>query len=344
VSPRVKTKSNGHPQSSLEEFRSADGAGFQLPTPDTAWWHYILAPSFGEPHEQLNLEERRALSRATGPAGGFLVPQDFYAQVTAAARAASVIPGITTEIVTDGGRTLPLPSAPAHGAGGWLAENAAAPASSDETFAQTELGAYKSHTRVIVSEELAQAAGVPFDEYLAGEFGARLAQTQELAFATGSGSGMPQGFVPNVPAVTAGAGSTTAFTLADIKAVYLALPAAYRPAASWVLHPDAFGSLATLTDSAGGLVLPGLQPDRPVLMGRPVFVSAAMPAPAASARSLAFGDFRVGYAVRRVRGIGVTRLVELFSDQGQLAYRAVERVDGRVVIADAIRVLQHSAS
>jgi HK97 family phage major capsid protein len=341
----VKTRNgNGRTRSSLEEFRGV-AAGLQAPTPETAWWRYALASLFSEPEAELNHEERRALSRATGPAGNFLVPQDFYNQIIAAARPRNVIAALARTIITETGANVPLPTAPAHGAGGWVAENAAGSGSSDETFAQTELGAYTSRTNVVASEELAQDAGVPFDEYLAGEFGERLAQTQEAAFATGSGSGMPQGFVPNVPAVTASAGSSTGFTLADIKAVYMALPAAYRPMASWVMHPDTFGGLATLTDSAGSLVLPSLQLDPPTLLGRPVFVSAAMPAPAASAKSLAFGDFQSGYAVRRVRGIGVTRLVELYSDQGSLSYRASERVDGRVLLGgDPIRVLQHSAT
>ncbi len=345
MSPRVKARTDDTPQSSLGEFRSRSAGDNTVgpPTTEYAWWKYMLIPALGDPYHDLNLEEQRALSKATGAAGGFLAPPDTYEEIIAAARAQRVIAALAREIVTDTGGTLPLPTAPAHGAGGWVAENAAG-TPSDETFAQVELGAFKSQAKVIASEELAQDAGVPFDDYLTGELGTRLATVQEAAFATGSGTGQPQGFVPNVPTVTAATGSATAFRLADLSAAYRALPPAYRPAATWVFHPDTFGSLAALTDSAGGLVLPSLQQDPPVLFGRPVFVSADMPAPAASAKSGAFGDFRTGYAIRRVRGVGITRLVELHSDNGQLAYRALERVDGRVVIPDAIRTLQHSAT
>ncbi len=344
MSPRVKARTDDTPQSSLEEFRTANGNTVGPPTPGYAWWKYMLIPALGDPYHDLNLEEQRALSKATGAAGGFLAPADTYEEIVGAARAQRVIATLAREFITDKGGSLPLPSATAHGAGGWLAENASGAASSDETFAQTELGAFKSHTKVIASEELAQDAGIEFDEYLASELGARLATVQDAAFATGSGSGQPQGFVPNVPAVIAATGSATAFRLADLSAAYRALPPAYRPAATWLFHPDTFGALAALTDSAGALVLPSLQLDPPVLFGRPVFVSADMPAPAPSAKSGAFGDFRTGYAVRRVRGIGVLRLVELHSDNGQVGFRGIERVDGRVVIGDAIRVLQHSAT
>ncbi len=228
------------PQSSLEEFRSANGSTAGSPTAERAWWRYMTVPVLGNAHDELNHEEQRALSRATGPAGGYLAPQDAYEEIVAAARPQRVIGALAREIVTDTGRTLPLPTAPAHGTGGWLAENAAG-TPSDETFGQVELGAFKSHTKIVASEELAQDAGAPLDEYLTGEFAVRLATVQEAGFVNGSGSGMPQGFVANVPTVMAAAGNTTTFNLAAIRSVYVAVPTAYRLLATWVMHPDLFG-------------------------------------------------------------------------------------------------------
>ena len=91
-------------------------------------------------------------------------------------------------------------------------------------------------------------------------------------------------------------------------------------------------------------MFPTLQNDPPTLMGRPVLLHPDMPTPAASARSAAFGDFKSGYAVRRVREISVKRLNELASDNGQLIFRAYHRVDGRPVLIDAMRLLVHSAT
>ena len=111
-----------------------------------------------------------------------------------------------------------------------------------------------------------------------------------------------------------------------------------------MFHPSAFSSLASLTDSSGGLVLPSLQSEAPSLFGRPVEVDANFPAPAATARSAVFADFQAAYTIRRVSGVSVQRLEELHSDNAQLGFRARERVDGRVVLADAARVLAHSAT
>jgi HK97 family phage major capsid protein len=70
----------------------------------------------------------------------------------------------------------------------------------------------------------------------------------------------------------------------------------------WPMIVDA-RSPADLTNTAGALVLPALHNENPTLYSRPVLVSPELPAAAANARSVVVGDFSVGYAVRRVRGL-----------------------------------------
>ena len=132
--------------------------------------------------------------------------------------------------------------------------------------------------------------------------------------------------------------------MADVNAVWAALPDAYKLNASWTMSPSAFRSLAVLIDTAGGLVLPTLHAAEPTLFSRPVYQSADLPAVAANARSVVVGDFSLGYMVRRVRGIAIQRQEELFSNNGQIGLRAFERLDGRVVLADALRLLVNSAT
>jgi HK97 family phage major capsid protein len=134
------------------------------------------------------------------------------------------------------------------------------------------------------------------------------------------------------------------YKLVDLLAVFKSLPAPYRSRATWLLSADDFGSLAALQDTAGSLVLPALQSAEPSLLGRPVEVDAYLPAPAANAKSIVFGDIKQAYTIRRVAGVSVQRLEELHSDNGQLGYRARERVDGRVTLGDAARALAHSAT
>jgi HK97 family phage major capsid protein len=75
-----------------------------------------------------------------------------------------------------------------------------------------------------------------------------------------------------------------------------------------------------------------------------VYLNADLAAPGVSAKSLVFGDLRLGYCVRRVRGVGLDRQLELHSDSGQIGYRLYERVDGKPTLAAAAIIGQHSAS
>ena len=61
--------------------------------------------------------EQRTLSKATGAAGGFLLPSDFSDAIVSAKRARSVIGELARQFETDNGRALRIPSATAHGAG-----------------------------------------------------------------------------------------------------------------------------------------------------------------------------------------------------------------------------------
>ena len=75
-----------------------------------------------------------------------------------------------------------------------------------------------------------------------------------------------------------------------------------------------------------------------------MLVSADLPAPAASAKSLAFGDWKRAYGVRRVNGVGIQRQEEIHSDSGGVGYKLYARVDGHPLLADAARILAHSAT
>jgi HK97 family phage major capsid protein len=340
--------------STYAEFRTR---GSDLPALDAegAFWRYVTARArtefehfAGDPLGAYLLDERehRVLSKATNPAGGFTVPSDFDEAISSSRRARNIIGALARVLDTDHGRPIPFPTVTAHGAGAWTAENAAVVAS-DDTFGQVTVNAFKGSTKTIVSEELADDAAGDFDRYLSDELGQRLALLEESAFAQGDGSGKPIGVVTatnGVAVVTAAVGSSTGFKLADVRSAWAALPDAYKPGASWIMSPSAFASLANLTDSSGALVLPNLHATEPSLYSRPVFSAPELPAAAASARSVVVGDFRSGYAVRRVRGLGVKRQEELHSDSGQIGYRLFARLDGRVVLADALRVLAHSAT
>jgi HK97 family phage major capsid protein len=313
-----------------------------------AFWRYCttLGSVSGNPLDLLDKVERRVLSKATSGAGGYLVPSDFESQIVSLRRAGSRIRRVARELVTPDGRQLQVGTATARGTSTWTPENASFTAS-DDTFGQVTLSAFKGSTLSIVSEELLADSGPDLDSYLADEFAGRQVALEETAFAVGDGSGKPLGMAHSTSGYTvaiAATGSTTVFKTADVATAYAALGDAYIPNASWLMAPSAFRSIAGITDTAGAIVFSSMHLAEPTLYGRPVLVVPDLPTSVASARSVVFGDIRQAYTVRRVSGLGLQRVDELYSNNGQVGFRLFERADGRPVDLAAAVILRHSAT
>ena len=79
------------------------------------------------------------------------------------------------------------------------------------------------------------------------------------------------------------------------------------------------------------------EPDR--LLGYPVRTTAYFPTIGSGKKVLAFGDY--SYYTIGDRGIrSFDQLKELFAGNGMVAFLAKERVDGKLVLPEAIKVLQ----
>lgn len=309
-----------------------------------AWYRYITAKNLSE----LEVEESRVLSKASAGAGLNLVPTEFEREIISIARHMGPINELASTMMTDSGEAIQIPSVTAHGVAAWIAESGAY-TPSDETFGQVTLNAFKAGTKVIVSEELLEDSAFGLDSYLAQEFGERVGVLEETAFAVGDGTGKPMGIANASSGVTvsqAATGNATSFTYDALVAFKFAIPYQYRRNMVWILHDSAVRNLYTLKDTTNMPIwapnIAGNGPD--TLLGVPIYTSPDLAAPAASAKSGILGDVRRGYRIRRVNGFSMQRQNELHSDNGQVGFRGFTRVDGRVVFADALRVLQHSAT
>ena len=82
------------------------------------------------------------------------------------------------------------------------------------------------------------------------------------------------------------------------------------------------------------------EPD--TILGRPVRTSAYMPEIASGAKTVAFGDFSYYWIADR-QGRTFKRLGELFAPTGQVGFLGSQRVDGRLILGEAVKVLQQKA-
>ena len=79
--------------------------------------------------------------------------------------------------------------------------------------------------------------------------------------------------------------------------------------------------------------------DHETLLGKPVFTSPFMPAIAAGTKPILFGDFNF-YWIGDRQGVTFKRLNERYADTGQIGFLATKRVDGKLVLPEAMKVLQ----
>jgi HK97 family phage major capsid protein len=296
---------------------------------------------------QPELAEFRAQSEGTNTAGGYLVPQGFRAKLVERMKQFGGIANYAETVTTSEGNLLPYPTVDdTANVGEIVAEGGTFAAGADLVFAQRTLSAYKymaggaGNLPLKVSWELLQDSAFDVAGFIARKLGERIARLQAVHWATGTGTGQPQGIV--TPITTSGTIGTLA--LSDLVATILALDPAYRPNAKWLMNDATYGTIMGLNDSTGRPLLTGVNDGiagditRPRLLGYEVVIDQAMPSKATAAKFLAFGDINEAYVIRRVKDVTLVTLNELYAANGQTGFMAWARADGAVQNPNAIVV------
>lgn len=180
------------------------------------------------------------------------------------------------------------------------------------------------------------------------------------AFVSGNGTNKPTGFLGGPTPVTTADASRAFGTLQYVatgQAAALAtapydtfadlaftLKAGYRSNARWVMNSLTMAALAKVKDSEGRPLLQASVadgvPDR--IMGYGVTVAEDMPAIAANAFPVAFGDFSRGYLIADRVGMGIVR--DEVTKPGYIRYIMFKRVGGKLKDTNAIKLLKIAAS
>lgn len=293
--------------------------------------------------------EVRAAGVGTGAAGGFTVPALFRNQLIERLKFYSGVRQEAEVITTETGASLPwMTNNDTGNVGAILAENTAA-TELDATFGTASLDAYMYTSLMTrVSLQLIQDSALDIDSFLPRKLGERIGRIQNQHFTTGSGTSQPLGVITGGTAVQAAVGNVTSFTYDELVNAVARLDPAYLQSGNlaWMGSQTALASLRKLKDSQNRpLWEPSLQAGNPDnFLGYRFILNNDMAVPAASAKSLAFGDFRAGYVVRDVAGVQALRLDERYAEFLQVAFLAFQRSGGTVQDTSAYTVLQNSAT
>ena len=286
-----------------------------------------------------------ALQEGTDSEGGYLVPDEYERTLVEALEEENMFRQLAKVIRTSSGdRKIPVVAT--KGTASWIDEEGAY-TESDDSFGQVSIGAYKVGTMIKVSEELLNDSVFDLESYIAKEFARRIGAKEEEAFFTGDGSGKPLGILAATGGAETGvtAASSTAVTADELMDLFYSLKSPYRKKAVWVLNDSTIKAVRKLKDSTGQyLWQPSLVAGTPdTLLGRPMKTSAYMPVIAAGAKTIAFGDFSYYWIADR-QGRSFKRLNELYAANGQVGFLGSQRVDGKLVLSEAVKVLAQKAS
>lgn len=237
------------------------------------------------------------------------------------------------------------------------------PASDDDlAFGSVGIGAYKFSSKTIpVSMEILQDANVNVEAIVLKALATRIARGQNRYFTTGTGVSQPQGVVTAASVgYQAPVGNTTSLAYDFFLELYHSVDPAYRDSATWMMHDLTWKKVKQLKDGNGrpiflpsvesafaGGVVSGYQ-----IEGRPIVINQHMAVPAASAKSILFGDFSK-YMIRDVMDVLILRFTDsAYAKKAQVGFLAWARADGRMIDAKdaggvafpAIKALAQSAT
>ena len=284
---------------------------------------------------------QNALQVGEDTEGGYLVPDEFERTLVEALEEENIFRQLANFMTTSSGdRKIPVVASKETAS--WVDEGGQIP-ESDDSFGQVSIGAFKLATMIKVSEELLNDSVFNLERYIARKFARRIGAKEEEAFFGGDGSGKPTGILAatgggQIGVTTAG---STAITLDEMLDLFYSLKSPYRKRASFVMNDATVKAIRKLKDSTGQyLWQPSIKEATPdTILNRPLYTSAYMPSIEAGAKTVVFGDFGYYWVADR-QGRVFKRLNELFAATGQVGFIATQRVDGKLVLPEAIKVLQ----
>ena len=285
------------------------------------------------------------LSEGTDSEGGYLVPDEYEKTLVEALEEENIFRKLAHVINTSSGdRKIPVVAS--KGSASWVDEEGTI-TDSDDAFNQVSIGAYNLGTLIKVSNELLNDSVFNLESYISKEFARRVGSKEEDAFFNGNGTGKPVGIFNATGGAEVGvtAASATAITADEIIDLFYSLKAPYRKNAVWILNDATIKAIRKLKDNNGNyLWQPSLTAGTPdTILGRPVYTSSYVPTIAAGAKTIAFGDFSYYWIADRA-GRNFKKLTELYAANDQTGFVATQRVDGKLILPEAIKVLKMKAT
>jgi HK97 family phage major capsid protein len=288
--------------------------------------------------------EYKALSVGDATAAGYLAPAEYVREIIKGVVEFSPIRTIARVRPTSA-KSIQIPRRTGTFAAQWVAEQGTRSETTGLTYGLEEIPTHELYALADVSTAMLEDSAFDLEAELRDEFAEQFGVAEGTALVSGSAVGRPEGFLTNAAVGFTVSGDADEITADGLVALYYDVKDVYARSGVWVLKRASLKKIRQLKEATTNAYIwqPGLQGGPPAtILGQPYVEAIDMPAEAANAFPVAFGDFRRGYLIVDRIEIAVVRDPYTQANVGNIRFHARKRVGGQVVVAEAIRKLKCS--
>lgn len=298
----------------------------------------VLTP---EDQKSLVTLEQKALTSLNDPSTGYLVPAE---------QMPGIIKGITqfspmrdyARVRTTSNRSVQVMKRTGQFAATWVGETETRTETEGLSYGQEEIFTKEMAALVDISQIDLEDNAFNLENELEMEFAEQFGVAEGAAFVLGSGPKQPEGILTNSSVAYTAGGDASKITADGMISLYYDVKDAYAKNATWFLRRSTMKAIRLLKiEDDQYLWQPGLQAGDPAtILGRPYVETPDMPAIAADAYPVLFGDLRRAYYIVDRVAIQIVRDALTQATKGMIRFIARKRVGGMVVLPEAIRKLK----
>lgn len=306
-----------------------------------------------KPELTLSDRQEKVMTEGTDSAGGFLVFEEFIAQILQVGLEASVIRSHGPMVIPMKSDTINIPrvddtshaSSVYGGVVAYWTEEAGTKTATDMKWGNTKLTAHELSGYTVASNALLADSAIALEPYLKRVFGEAWSFFEDDAFINGNGTGQPLGIL-NAPVTISPYRNTTSHVyFEDLVTLYTRMLPRSRGKAIWLVNHEVLPELIQMgagsAAPASGHQLVWISKDMGAtkgipgtIFGRPFFVTEKMQA-LGTAGDIGFFDLSY-YLIGDRQALTIDASTHVYFTSNKTAWRFVLRCDGQPWLESAI--------
>jgi len=288
--------------------------------------------------------ERKALTVGTGATAGNLAPTEYVNELIKVLTEMSPVRSVA-RIRQTSMKEIEVPSKTASFAAAWTAETGTRSETTGYTTSLNTIATHELYALVDISSALLEDSAFDLEAEMNIEFAEQFAKAEGSAFVSGNGTNKPTGITNGSTVASTTAANAASITTDDLMDLVHDLQSDYARNAAFMLNRSTLGAIRKLKDTAGQYIFQtgfsGQSGLPNTILGHAYVEALDVADIGTGAKSVIFGDYRRGYMIVDRIALSVLRDPYSQASSGNVRYIARRRVGGEVVLAEAMRVLEH---